>query len=309
MLRSQRVLARSVRDPHHQIPPSLSPDHPLTHTTPVLIPILCRTAHMAVYVPLVMSPGLSAGIAKVAAMSVSTFRKRTAHMAVYVPLVMSPGLSAGIAKVAAMSVSTFRKRFRSSYDSSPSPTLPVQKRGRGSCCGGQGPDLDDESYGLDDESHGVDGESYGLDDESRVPVVETAVSEPLGLGYGALRRRELALEENHVYSMFEVGHGSGSAPEPERLERVLAFRSGAVRDEIFSQIYKYRSLEHVQERTVVTFRALWRLVLALEAWAGRYDDHRLVHDMLLQQTALQRELQEMRDRLIVLELERDRKKR
>nr|GFA12594.1 hypothetical protein [Tanacetum cinerariifolium] len=70
--------------------------------------------------------------------------------------------------------------------------------------------LDDESYGLDDKIHGVDDESRGLDNEGRsveidrlglkdeeeaVPggqqqaalVVGTAVSAPLGLGYGALR--------------------------------------------------------------------------------------------------------------------------
>nr|GFA51300.1 hypothetical protein [Tanacetum cinerariifolium] len=40
---------------------------------------------------------------------------------------------------------------------------------------------------------------------------------------------------------------------------------GAVRDEIFSQRYKFRSLEREQERVAVTFRALWRLVLASEA--------------------------------------------
>ncbi|GKG35976.1 hypothetical protein Tco_0443654, partial [Tanacetum coccineum] len=74
----------------------------------------------------------------------------------------------------------------------------------------------------------------------------------------------------------------------------LFTRSRAVRDEIFSQRYQLRSLEHEQERTTVTFGALWRLVLALESWAGHvdtrmadmsragYDDHILVHDMLVQ---------------------------
>nr|GEX90206.1 hypothetical protein [Tanacetum cinerariifolium] len=129
----------------------------------------------------------------------------------------------------------------------------------------------------------------------------TAVSEPLGLGYKALRHRELALDGDNVYSTFEVGQGSGSAPEPERLERMSASRSQ----------------EHELERTAVMFGALWRLVLALEAWAGhvntrmtdmsraRYDDHRLVHDMLLQQTSLQRELQEMRGFVTPFEQERD----
>ncbi|GKG05309.1 hypothetical protein Tco_0325395, partial [Tanacetum coccineum] len=42
--------------------------------------------------------------------------------------------------------------------------------------------------------------------------------------YQALRRRELALEEDHVYSTFEVGQGSGSALESERAKRVSASR-------------------------------------------------------------------------------------
>nr|GEV26034.1 hypothetical protein [Tanacetum cinerariifolium] len=204
-----------------------------------------------------------------------------------------------IADVTAMSDLAFRKRFRSSYDSSPSLTLPARKRyrgaselilgtdseedeevkesldfdsesegaedegptaededlaaeGEGLAAGVEGPGvddksygLDDEIYGLDDENHCMDAESYGLDDkghdveidrlgleEEAVPggqqqaasVVRTVVSAPLGLGYGALRRRELALEGDHVYSMFEVGQGSGSILEPERSERVSASR-------------------------------------------------------------------------------------
>nr|GEZ53593.1 hypothetical protein [Tanacetum cinerariifolium] len=77
--------------------------------------------------------------------------------------------------------------------------------------------------------------------------------------------------------------------------RELHTRSGAVRDEIFSQRYRFRSFKHEQERTAVTFRVLWRSMLALAAWAGH--------------TALQRELQEMRDRVTVLEQEMDRRER
>ncbi|GKE90789.1 hypothetical protein Tco_1571884, partial [Tanacetum coccineum] len=39
----------------------------------------------------------------------------------------------------------------------------------------------------------------------------------------------------------------------------LYTRSGAVRDEIFSQMYRFRSLEREQERATVTFSAIWRL--------------------------------------------------
>ncbi|GJU66839.1 hypothetical protein Tco_1253098 [Tanacetum coccineum] len=59
---------------------------------------------------------------------------RTTRMAVRVPPVMSPGLSASMAEVVAMSDSAFRKRFRSSYESSPSsspPNLPSHNRYRG----------------------------------------------------------------------------------------------------------------------------------------------------------------------------------
>ncbi|GKF67152.1 hypothetical protein Tco_0196831, partial [Tanacetum coccineum] len=199
--------------------------------------------------------------------------------------------------------------------------------------------------------------------QETAPIVGTTVSAPLGLGYGALRRRELALEEGDIYSTFKVRHGSGSAPESERPERVSAFRqstlttwtdpedsmiyidipdyaplappvqtppslewtfgllpispshsdvpspmipltvpspvatpaavetegflteydrdigelftrSGAIREENFSQRYRFRSLEYKQERVAVTFRAIWRPLLALEGWAGQTDAQR-----------------------------------
>ncbi|GJW84901.1 hypothetical protein Tco_0158046 [Tanacetum coccineum] len=218
---------------------------------------------------------------------------RTARMAVRVPLVMSPGLSASMAEVEAMSESAFCKRFRSFYESSPYlslPDLPSQKCYRGTselveddneekyddeedeeieesldsdsvsedaedegptaededpiagdeglAAGDEGPDmgvesrsLDDESHGLDDEVHSVESDRLGLGEEEEaipesqqraVPVVGAAVSTPLGLGYGALRRRELAIEEDHVYNTFEVGQGSEPVTEPERPERVSA---------------------------------------------------------------------------------------
>ncbi|GKG42967.1 hypothetical protein Tco_0479651, partial [Tanacetum coccineum] len=88
--------------------------------------------------------------------------------------------------------------------------------------------------GIDDECYSVESDGLSLEEEEEesvpggqqqaAPVVGTIVSAPLGLGYGALRRHELALEEGDVYSTFEVRQGSGSAPESERPERVSAFR-------------------------------------------------------------------------------------
>ncbi|GJS75745.1 hypothetical protein Tco_0725626 [Tanacetum coccineum] len=116
----------------------------------------------------------------------------------------------------------------------------------GLTAGVEGPGMDDEGYDLDDETHGRDDkgcsidneghsvESDRLDLEEEEPVPrgqqQTAsvgwmtVSARLGLGYESLRRRELALEDGDVYSTFEVGQGSGSAPVSERPERVSAFR-------------------------------------------------------------------------------------
>ncbi|GKD94834.1 hypothetical protein Tco_1374671 [Tanacetum coccineum] len=116
----------------------------------------------------------------------------------------------------------------------------------GLTAGVEAPGIDDEDYDLDDETHGRDDEGRGIDDEvhsvksdrlgleeeevipggqqQAAPVVRTIMSAPLGLRYGASRRRELALEEGNVYNTFEVGQGSGSAPESKRPERVSAFR-------------------------------------------------------------------------------------
>ncbi|GJY41994.1 hypothetical protein Tco_0429264, partial [Tanacetum coccineum] len=175
--------------------------------------------------------------------------RRTARMAMRVPPTMSPGLSASMAEVAAMSEFAFRKRFRSSYESLPYsslPNLPLRKRYRGTSelveddkdeddeedeeikesldsnsvsedAEDEGPTTEDEDPAAGDEGLGMAVESCGSDDESRglddeghsvkrvVLVVGTTVSAPLGLGYKALRHRELALEEDHVYSTFEDG--------------------------------------------------------------------------------------------------------
>ncbi|GJY95028.1 hypothetical protein Tco_0511389 [Tanacetum coccineum] len=296
---------------------------------------------------------------------------RTICMAVRVSHAMSSGLSAGMAEVAAMSESTFRKRFRSSYESSPSvspPDLPSQKRYRGMSelvedseedddeedkeieesmdsdsvsddAEDEGPTAEDENPAAEDESDGLglkeEEEAVPGGQQQAAPVVGMTMSAPLGLGYRALRRHELTLEEGDIYSTFEVGQGSRSAPESERPERVPVFRhptlttwtdpkdgmiyidipdyppptppiqtppspewtsgslpispshfdvpspisspmGGLIHDhavqlkELSPALFE-RSLEYEQERVAVTFRVIWRLVLALEAWAENWD--------------------------------------
>ncbi|GJU31361.1 hypothetical protein Tco_1174950 [Tanacetum coccineum] len=215
----------------------LSPDHPLTHASPTLVP----------------------------------FIHRTARMAVRVPPAMSPGLSASIAEVATVSDSAFCKRFRSSYESSPSsspPNLTSRKHywgryelvedgeeedgeeeddkeedkeieessdfdSKSKDAEDEGPTAEDEDSAAGDEglAAGDEGsdmrvESLGLEGDATVPegqqraapIVETVVGEPLRLGYRALRRRKITLGEGRMPSVFETPPSpewsSGSLPIP-----------------------------------------------------------------------------------------------
>ncbi|GJT03676.1 hypothetical protein Tco_0838138 [Tanacetum coccineum] len=97
---------------------------------------------------------------------------------------------ARIVEAAALSPSSFHKMYRSSYEtsSSSSPTLPVRKRYR-----------EDEGPGMEEEEATPEGQ------QQAVSVVDTTVSEPLGLGYGAARRRALESIKEIAPSTYEVG--------------------------------------------------------------------------------------------------------
>ncbi|GKA45906.1 hypothetical protein Tco_0738702 [Tanacetum coccineum] len=260
---------------------------------------------------------------------------------------MSHGCSARIAEVAAMSDVVFCKRFKSSYESSPSPspTLPVRKSlnvgDESHELNNESRELEDKSHGLDDEGHRVESGVIGLAKEATpegqqraAPVVETAVSEPLRLRYGALRRRELALEEDRIHSTFEhalttwtdledstvyidvptypppappvqtplspewssgslpISPAPSTVPSPISSPTIpLTVPSPVATPTTTILVDEDQILEHEQERTAMTFRALWRLVL----------------DLLVQQADLRHELQEMRDHVTALEQERDSK--
>nr|GEW82431.1 hypothetical protein [Tanacetum cinerariifolium] len=179
-------------------------------------------------------------------------------MAVRVPLVMSPGLSAGMAEVVAMSDSVFRKRFRSSYNSSPSPALPVRKRYRGTSelilC------TDSEEDEEVEECSDSDRKSENVKDEAPTAENVDHVAEDEGLAAGV----DGPGINNESYGLDGESHGVDD-------------ESHGLDDESYG----------------------------IDGEGREYDDHRLVHDMLLQQTVLQCELHEMRDRVTVLELERD----
>ncbi|GKC35168.1 hypothetical protein Tco_1047552 [Tanacetum coccineum] len=203
------------------IPPSESPP-------PVLVPILRRTARMTVRVPHAMSSGLSASLAEVASMFESALLEGSEEDDDDKEDEIEESIDSNSVSEDA------EDEGPTTEDEDPAA------EDEGLTAGVEGPGMDDEGYGRDDESRGINDEGHsvesdglGLEEEEAAvpggqqqatPVVGTTVSAPLGLRYGALRCRELALEESDVYSTFEVEQGSGSAPVSERPERVSAFR-------------------------------------------------------------------------------------
>nr|GEY97496.1 hypothetical protein [Tanacetum cinerariifolium] len=83
------VETKAPESPHTIAPPTLLPDS----TPPTFIPILYRTVRMVVRVSHVMSPGLSASIAEVAAMPDSAFHKRFRPSYKSLPSSSSPDLT------------------------------------------------------------------------------------------------------------------------------------------------------------------------------------------------------------------------
>ncbi|GJZ27919.1 hypothetical protein Tco_0572566 [Tanacetum coccineum] len=232
----------------------LSLDHPLTYTIPTLVPIL----------------------------------RRTARMAVCVPPAMSLGLSASMAEVAAMSDSAFCKRFRSSYESLPSSSLPdllSRKRYRGTSELVEDDEEEDEemeeSSDSDSKSNDVEDEGHYIVDEVLLQGRESERPERVS----ALRQPTLTtwidLEDGITY--IDVPAYPPPAPPaqtppslewsfiPSPISSPMISLTVPSLDEIFSQRYRFRSLEHERERVAMNFRVIWRPVLALESWVDQTD--------------------------------------
>ncbi|GJU62057.1 hypothetical protein Tco_1243892 [Tanacetum coccineum] len=221
----------------------------------------------------------------------------------------------------------------------------------GPTAGDEGPAIEDEGLAARDGDPSMRVESFDLVGDEAIPkgqqraapVVETSVGEPLGLGYRALRHRELALREGQMPSVFKVGQGSGSVPEPEGSERVsasyppptppvqtppsLEWSSCSfpispapsviplpISSPMISLTIPLPIASSVATPTATIpvdddqFLEAGRVDtrMAKMSRAG-YNDHWLVHDLLVQQTALQRELQEMRGHVTALDQEKDHK--
>ncbi|GJT32692.1 hypothetical protein Tco_0923111 [Tanacetum coccineum] len=238
----------------------LSPDQPLTQTSPTPTP------------------------------SRAFYYHRTTRMAVRTQPTLSPGLLARLTKAMALSPLSFCKRYRPSYEtptpsSSPpglSPALPPRKIYRGTSeliADIESEDLEDES--IDSESE----ETAYKDRQQAIPVKGITTDEPLGLGYGTDRRCALELAEDIARNTFEAGQSSRTTPSVRCISTYtsrgygsdiseLYDRLAAVRGKIHSQSFRVGSMEQGQEQDTITFGALWRPVLAFEAWAGETDAQR-----------------------------------
>nr|GEX72683.1 hypothetical protein [Tanacetum cinerariifolium] len=105
------------------------------------------------------------------------FLRRTTHLAMRVPPVMSHGLYVSDLK--------FRKRFKSSYDSSPSPTFLVRKRYKGTFeiildTDSEGDELGEEEDKEVEESLDLDSKSEDAEDECPTIEDEDPVTEDEG---------------------------------------------------------------------------------------------------------------------------------
>ncbi|GKD05316.1 hypothetical protein Tco_1180290 [Tanacetum coccineum] len=258
---------------------------------------------------------------------------------------MSPGLSASVTEAMALSDSTFCKRYRGTSElildmhsegeelrdkdtneGREDKTLDVDDEREG---------LDDDGHGLDDEDHGLEDEGLGLEEEDEVVpedqqlATNTVMGEPLGLGYGALRRSELGVEEDRVLSTFEpISSSSPVVLSPIALPVATAIATISVDEDQFlkvgAQLELHRSIlqDHTQCLDALPptlFTDIDRDVRELYTRPGVvrghvdtrmkdmsqavYDDHRLIHDMLVQQAAMQRKLQEVRGHVTALKQE------
>ncbi|GJY88891.1 hypothetical protein Tco_0503519 [Tanacetum coccineum] len=165
---------------------------------PILVPILCRTTRMAVYVPPATSSGLFASMAEVAAMSESVFLEDIEEDDDEEDEEIEESLdSDSVSEDAEDEGPTAKNKDPATGDEGLTARV-------------EGPGTDDESYGLDDESHGMDDESRGLDDEGH-----SVKSDGLSL------EEEEAVPGGQQQAALVVGTtGSGSALESKRPERV-----------------------------------------------------------------------------------------
>ncbi|GKA56309.1 hypothetical protein Tco_0755381 [Tanacetum coccineum] len=284
-----------------EFPLAIAPPIPLSESTPpILVPIPCGTAHMVVRIPPAMSSGLSASMVGVAAMSESALRKRFWSSYKSSPSMSSPDLPSrkhyrGTSELVEDSEEDDDEEDEEIEESMDSDNMsedaedegpttedeyPTTKdkdpavEDEGLTARVEGPGMDDEGYGLDDESCGIDDEGHSVESDGRGLEKREAITEGSGLAPEFGRPERVSVFRNLTLPMDK---------NPRRTLRTKGFltelgaqvemQGGLIHDhaEIFSQRYRFRSVEYERERVARKFGAIWRPVLTLEAWAGQTD--------------------------------------
>nr|GEY52754.1 hypothetical protein [Tanacetum cinerariifolium] len=309
-----------ITSSHSTAPPDsttpLSLEHPLTYITPTLT------------------------------LSWPLYYRRTAHMVVHTQPAMSPGLSARVTKLMTLSLSSFRKRYKSSYETPSSSlasslTLPVRKRYRGTSELVE--DIETEAASVEVTTtdmplwlgyEAAKRHALELAKEIAPSTFQVGHSSRSVLEHQRINQTPTPRLPTHAilvdlvdvtaytYILIFVPPVHTPVLNPSSLKwssgkpTSVELENEGFLAELGAQL---GSLERAQEQATITFGALWRLVLAFEAWTGhkdahraamwqaRYEDHRLIDDLLVQKATIQRKLKEMRDRVTTLDQERSRR--
>ncbi|GKA06341.1 hypothetical protein Tco_0685565 [Tanacetum coccineum] len=278
----------------------LSPDHPLIHTshtpTPTCASFHRRTAPMTMRAKPVMSPSHSTRVTEAMALSDLGFHKR------YRSSYETPSSSSSPALLV-------RKRYRGTSELILDTDSEEDEIREEDTDEDEGHGLDDEDHGLDDEGHSVESVGLGLEGRRRLylrgfgSVLEPERPEKVSALKQPTLTTWIGLEDGITYidvpaypppappvqtppspewssGLLPVSPSPSTVPSLDedqfiKIGAQLELYEGILYDHTQRldgmQPTLFRSLELKQERTVVTFRALWRPVLALEAWAGHVD--------------------------------------
>nr|GEX62346.1 hypothetical protein [Tanacetum cinerariifolium] len=194
-------------------------------------------------------------------------------------------MSARIAEAAALSLSSFRKRYRSSYETSSSSSLALATRKRywgtyelilDTKTKDKSSDSDDEGHGLDNEE---DEEAAPEGQQQAVMVVDIAMNEPLGLGYGVARLRALESTEEIAPSTYETPPSLEWSPSSLPVSPSSLVVPSPIASPVASPAATISRLDALPPTLFEGYdkdlKELYtRPVLALEAWACQTDAQR-----------------------------------
>ncbi|GKC52298.1 hypothetical protein Tco_1075043, partial [Tanacetum coccineum] len=155
-----------------ELPLTIAPPISLSESTPpVLVPILRKTACMAIRAPYTMSSGLSSSMVEVAAMSESAFRKRFRSSCESLPSVSSPDLPSrkryqGTSELVEDSEEDDDEEDEDIEENMDSNNVSEDAKDEGPTAEDEDPAAGDGGLAVRVEGPGIDDKIYGLVDES-----------------------------------------------------------------------------------------------------------------------------------------------